>query len=57
MVGSDTQFWRQTRRVVIPERYLKEITRLRHLLGGLDPAAAGLIAHGNALRLWPAPNQ
>ena len=53
MVGTDTHFWRQGRRVVTPERYLKGIKRLRRLLGSLNGAAARAIAYGNARRLWP----
>ncbi len=54
MVGTDAHFWRQSRRVVTPERYLKGIKRLRRLLGSLNGAAARLIAIENASRLWPA---
>ena len=57
MVGSDTQFWRATHRLVTPERYVRNVGRLRRLLGSLDPAAASLIAHGNAERLWPSPDR
>ena len=54
MVGTDTHFWRERgSRVVDPERYRKEIKRMRRLLGSLNEAAADAIAHGNARRLWP----
>ncbi len=50
MVGSDAKFGR---RRYPTERYRKDIRHLRRLLGSLDPAAAALIAHKNAERLWP----
>ena len=53
MVGTDTHFWRQGRRVVTPERYVKVIKRMRRLLGSLNDTAARAIAYGNARRLWP----
>jgi hypothetical protein len=47
MVGTDEKFGRERE-----EKYEKKIGLMRKILGSLDPAAAGLIGHENAERIF-----
>lgn len=52
MVGTDSRFGTGQ---YTGKRYGRNIRKLRLILGSLAPAAADLIAHGNARRLFGAP--
>lgn len=49
MIGTDSRFGERQYR---DDRYQRGIKLLRRVLGGLDKAAADLIAHGNARRVF-----
>ena len=53
VVGVDAKFGRGDHRYPL-SRYIREVRRIRRLLGSLDPKAARMIGYGNAARMFGA---